>query len=291
LYLAANLVSESTLERHLLPGISSRGVPKELEDTVFPFEFNNLGSLQRVLDDHRGEVACVIMEAARSYLPQPGFLEGVRRLTQDHDTVLIFDEVVTGFRTARGGAQEYFGVIPDVATFAKCISNGFALGAVVGKREVMEVAIDSFISSVYWAEATGLAAGLATMKEYLARDVCAAVQGFGQSFMEGCRKLIDELGVPARIVGLPSFPALTFQETQPQRLDAIVTLYMQEMAKRGLFGGPGHFFCLQHTEADLQNGLTAIGEALNVVQKALHDGDILKFLECPVRQSGFRRLV
>ena len=290
-YLAANLVSESTLERHLLPGISSRGVPKELEDTVFPFEFNNLESLQRVLDDHRGEVACVIMEAARSYLPQPGFLEGVRRLTQDHDTVLIFDEVVTGFRTARGGAQEYFGVVPDVATFAKCISNGFALGAVVGKREVMEVAVDSFISSVYWAEATGLAAGLATMKEYLARDVCTAVQGFGQSFMEGCRKLIDQLGVPARIVGLPSFPALTFQETQPQRLDAIVTLYMQEMAKRGLFGGPGHFFCLQHTEADLQNGLTAIGEALNVVQKALHDGDILKFLECPVRQSGFRRLV
>lgn len=290
-YLAAGLGSEATLDKHLLSGIEPRGVPKELAGTTLPFEFNNLDSLRQVLQAHRGDVACVIMEAARTYLPQPGFLQGVRDLTRQHGTVLIFDEVVTGFRTARGGAQEYYGVVPDMATFAKCISNGFALGAVAGKREVMEAALDSFISSVYWAEATGLAAGRATLREYLSQDVCGAVWRFGHAFVEGCRKLIEQYGLPLKMIGLPSYPALAFEKIEPSQVDPLVTLYMQETAKRGLFGGPGHFFCLQHTEADLQRGLNAIGEALAVIRKALDEGDISKFLECPVRQSGFRRLV
>jgi glutamate-1-semialdehyde 2,1-aminomutase len=290
-YLAANLTSESTLSRHLLPGITPHGVPRELEGTALPFEFNNLESLRKVLDEHSGEIACLILEAARSYLPEPGFLEGVRDLTRKHGVVLIFDEVVTGFRTARGGAQEYYNVIPDVATFAKCISNGFALGAVAGKREVMEVALDSFISSVYWAEATGLAAGKATLSEYLNQPVCAAVHDFGSAFVAGCRRAIEESGVPAAVIGLPFFPSLSFRDVPPETLDPLVTLYMQETAKRGLFGGPGHFFCLQHKQRDLAAALDAIGETLSTIRKALDKGDITRYLECPVRQSGFRRLV
>lgn len=290
-YLAANLVSEVTLAKHLLPGITPRGVPKELEGTTLPFEFNHVDSLRQVLEANAGEVACVILEAARSYLPEPGFLEGVRDLTRQQGVVLIFDEVVTGFRTARGGAQQYYSVIPDMATFAKCISNGFALGAVAGKREIMEVAVDSFISSVYWAEATGLAAGKATLEEYLNQDVCSVVHRFGKAFVAGCRKLIEQCGVPATMIGLPSFPSLKLEDLAPELIDPLVTLYMQETAKRGLFGGPGHFFCVQHTEADLKAALEIIGEVLTVLRKALDEGDIAKFLECPVRQSGFRRLV
>jgi len=274
-----------------LPGITPRGVPGELEGTALPFEFNNLDSLRQVLDAHSGEVACVILEAARNYLPEPGFLEGVRDLTRRQGVVLIFDEVVTGFRTARGGAQEYYNIIPDMATFAKCISNGFALGAVAGKKEVMEAAVDSFISSVYWAEATGLAAGKATLKEYLNQPVCIAIQEFGKTFIAGCRRVIAECGVPATMIGLPCFPALTFRDLPPDSLDPLVTLYMQETARRGLFGGPGHFFCLQHTQGDLAAAVDIIGAALTVIRKALDEGDISKYLECPVRQSGFRRLV
>jgi len=290
-YLAANLASESTLSKHLLPGITPRGVPQELEGTALPFEFNDLDSLRQLLDANSGEVACVILEAARSYLPEPGFLEGVRILTRQQGVVLIFDEVVTGFRITRGGAQEYYNVTPDMATFAKCISNGFALGAVAGTRDVMEVAVDSFISSVYWAEATGLAAGKATLKEYLNQPVCVAIQEFGKAFIAGCRRIIAESGVPATMIGLPFFPSLTFRDLAPELLDPLVTLYMQETAKRGLFGGPGHFFCLQHTQSDLAAAVDIIGAALAVIRKALDEGDIPKYLECPVRQSGFRRLV
>jgi len=231
------------------------------------------------------------MEAVRTHIPEVGFLEGVRGLTREHGVVLIFDEVVTGFRMARGGAQAFYGVTPDMATFAKCISNGFALGAVTGKREVMEVALHSFISSMYWAEATGLAAGRATLQEYLEQDVCKIVWQFGEEFMEGCRKLVQQCAVPIKVSGFPCLASLVFEVPDPDQKNQLVTLYMQETAKRGMYGGPDHFFCLRHTEEDLCRTLEIIGETLMVVGKALGDGDICKYLECPVRQSGFRRLV
>jgi glutamate-1-semialdehyde 2,1-aminomutase len=290
-YLAANLGSPTVLERHLLPGITPTGVPRALEGTILPFEYNNLDSLKAVLEANSKQVACVIMEAARTHTPNHGFLDGVRTLTHKHGAVLIFDEVVTGFRTARGGAQEYFGVTPDVATFAKCISNGFALGAVVGKREVMEVALDSFISSVYWAEATGLSAARATLKEYRNTDVVKAVRDFGEAFVRSSRVIIEQCGVPLKVVGLPSFPSFVFEGVESCRRDQLVTLFMQETAKRGLFVGPGHFFCVRHSESDLRVSLEILGETLTLIRKAIDSGEPTEFLECPVRQSSFRRLV
>ncbi|HLY59633.1 MAG TPA: aminotransferase class III-fold pyridoxal phosphate-dependent enzyme [Terriglobia bacterium] len=290
-YLASGLGCPENLEEHLRPGITPNGVPNALQGTTLPFKFNNLDSLRSVLESQRGHVACVIMETARTFLPDPGFLEGVRKLTQEHGVVLIFDEIITGFRLARGGAQAYFGVTPDMATFAKCISNGFALGAVVGKSEVMRAAWDSFISSVYWAEATGLAAGKASLTEYLNQDVCGAVWQYGEAFVKGSRKVIQQCGVPIEVVGLPPIPLFSFEKIDPAQLDQVVTLYMQETAKLGLFGGPLHYFCLRHNEEDLQRSLEIIGSALSVIRKALDDGDISRYLECPVRQSSFRRLV
>jgi glutamate-1-semialdehyde 2,1-aminomutase len=290
-YLAANLGEDRPLERHLLPGITPLGVPRELRGTTVPFEYNNLASLESALEANRGEVACVILEPARSFLPQPGYLESVLDLTHKHGAVLIFDEVVTGFRFARGGAQQYFGVTPDMAAFAKCISNGFALGAVTGKREVMSVALDSFISSVYWAEATGLAAAKATLEIYRDQDICATVWQFGEAFLAGCRRLIAEHGLPMKLLGLPPAPTLALEGLEPEHRDQVVTLYLQETARRGLTGGPSHFFCYTHTEQDLRCALDSIGEAFALIRRALDEGDVLKYLQCPVRQSGFRRMV
>ena len=291
-YLAANLnVDEHTLDKHLLPGIVPLGVPGVLEGTTLSFEYNNLESLRSILESHRGEIACIIMEAARTYLPELGFLDGVRALANQHNVILIFDEVVTGFRTSRGGAQEYFGVRPDMATFAKCISNGFALGAVAGRREIMEVTAESFISSVYWAEATGLAAGLATLNEYARWDVAGAINQVGKRFQSGCQRQIEQTGVPLKIVGLPSMPAITFQGVDRELIDPLVTLYMQETALRGVFGGPVFYFCVDHSDNEITQALATLGEVMVILRKALDDGNVQRFLRCPVRQSGFRRLV
>jgi glutamate-1-semialdehyde 2,1-aminomutase len=289
-YLAANLGSSTTLDRYLLPDIAPRGVAASLKDSIFPFAYNDLGSLEAAFRAHSGEVACVILEPARSFLPASGFLEGVAEVAHRHGALVIFDEVVTGFRVALGGAQQYYAVTPDIATFAKAISNGFALGAICGRREIMEVVLDSFISSVYWAEATGLAACCETLREYQDQPVSAQAWEYGAKFIEGVSNLIRECGLPADIVGLPPFPTLSFR-VLPELIAPLSTLYMQESARRGLFGGPGFYFCYQHTEEDLEVSLSVLGETFDIMSRSLREGAIEKYLECPVRQSGFRRLV
>jgi glutamate-1-semialdehyde 2,1-aminomutase len=289
-YLAANLESSTNLERYLLPGIEPLGVADRLRGSAFPFVYNDLASLRTALETHSGEVACVILEPARSFLPAPGFLEGVLDLAHQHGAIVIFDEVVTGFRVAVGGAQQHYNVKPDMATFAKAISNGFALGAICGRREIMEVALDSFISSVYWAEATGLAACRAALGEYQNGCVCRQVWHYGGSFIEGIRKAINESGLPAETVGLPPYPTLVFR-ISPEQAAPLSTLYMQETARRGLFGGLGFYFCYQHTEEDLISSLSILTETFDILSRALREGAIEKYLESPVRQQGFRRLV
>jgi glutamate-1-semialdehyde 2,1-aminomutase len=290
-YLAANLADENTLNAHLMPGINPDGVPKGLTGTAIPFEFNDLDSLEAVLEANEGEVAAIIMEAARSFIPQPGFLEAVRQLATEHGAVLIFDEVVTGFRLALGGAQEYFNVVPDMATYAKTISNGFALGAVVGRREVMECARDLFISSVYWAEATGLAAGLASLRAMREVDASAVVWDIGKRFMRGMEEIIGQTDVPAEMVGLPPMPFIMFRHQDPAVNNEMVTLYMQEMAKQGVFVSTVNYLCTQHTHADVEQVVQAAACTFETIQRGLDGGDVKALLECPVRQAGFRRLV
>ncbi|MEO8497099.1 MAG: aminotransferase class III-fold pyridoxal phosphate-dependent enzyme, partial [Planctomycetota bacterium] len=160
-YLAANLRADAkdgqaSLDSHLFPGIDPTGVPKCLAGTAIPFPYGDLDKLGSALDDHRGEIAAVIMEPFRSDLPPDGYLAGVAKLAREHDVILIFDEVSTGFRPTASGAQSLVGVTPDMAVFAKSISNGYPMGAVVGRRDVMEAAGQMFISSTYWSDTIGL---------------------------------------------------------------------------------------------------------------------------------------
>ncbi|HJT77276.1 MAG TPA: aminotransferase class III-fold pyridoxal phosphate-dependent enzyme, partial [Gemmataceae bacterium] len=178
-YLAANLMAEDSLNAHLFPGIEPVGVPRALAGTALPFPFGDLVALGQLLDDHRGQVAAVILEPLRSELPPAGYLEGVRRLCREHDAVLIFDEVSCGFRLRLGGVQEYAGVTPDLAVFAKAISNGYPMAAVVGRRAVMEPAGRMFISSTYWGDTLGLRAALTTIRELRRREVPAYLDRLG----------------------------------------------------------------------------------------------------------------
>ena len=130
-YLAANLVAEESLNSHLFPGIEPIGVPKALAGTTLPFPFGDLAALGQLLDDHKGEVAAVIMEPLRSERPADGYLAGVRKLCDERGVVLIFDEVSSGFRFGMQAAQGFVGVTPDMSVFAKSMSNGYPMGAVV----------------------------------------------------------------------------------------------------------------------------------------------------------------
>ncbi|MFP6769767.1 MAG: aminotransferase class III-fold pyridoxal phosphate-dependent enzyme [Planctomycetaceae bacterium] len=290
-YQAANHGADENLDQHLFPGIEPIGVPKALAGTAIPFPYGDLEALARQLEQHVGEVAAIMMEPMRSDLPPEGYLEGVQQLARDHEVVLIFDEVSTGFRPSDAGVQPVLGVVPDMAVFAKSISNGYAMGAVVGSREVMEPAAQMFVSSTYWGETLGLAASLATLTELRQRDACATIAGVGSRLKERLNAVGEEVGLGVRCVGIDYHPHLEFPVEDPTLRNKVGTLYVQEMAKRGCHGYTSFYINAAQGEAEIEQTVDAAREVFTLIGEALDAGQVDERLEARERQEFFRRLV
>jgi len=290
-YLAANLAEEASLNSHLFPGIEPIGVPQALKGTAIPFPYGDLTALGTLLDDQRGQVAAVIMEPLRSELPPDGYLAGVRKLCDERNVVLIFDEVSCGFRTRLGGIQELVGVMPDMAVFAKAISNGYPMGAVVGKRAVMEPASRMFISSTYWSDCIGLVAALTTIRELRRRKVPEQLERTGKETIRRMNEIAGETGLPVKCGGLPTHPALQFQVDNPQTKSQLTTFYIQEMAKRGCHGYASFYLNAAQGAAEIEQTVAAAREVFTLMNDALDGNRISDLLECDLAQDAFRRLV
>ncbi len=289
-YLAANL-GEERLDSHLRPGIEPIGVPRMLEGTTIPFEYGDLQVLEDLLKTHRNEVACIIMEPMRTEFPPPGYLEGVRALATKYGVVLIFDEVSCGFRIALGGVQEYTGVVPDLSVFAKAISNGYPMAAVVGRREVMEPVSRMFISSAYWDDPIGTVAALTTLRELERRDAVTHFERIGESFKERINRAAREAGVAAECVGVAAHPGIRFHVDNPETAGKVTTLFIQENAKRGLILSTGFFFNCAHDEAALDHTEAAVRESFAVIKDGLENRRLDELLQCEMRTDLFTRLV
>ncbi|MEY3200845.1 MAG: hypothetical protein RIR70_395, partial [Pseudomonadota bacterium] len=161
-YLSANLGDDKNLDGHLLPGLEPNGVPRNLRGTVFPFNYNNIAELEALVSQH--DIGVIKMEVVRNKGPEDNFLHKVRKLATERGIVLIFDECTSGFRQTFGGLHKLYGVEPDMAMFGKALGNGYAITATIGRREVMEAAQSSFISSTFWTERIGPAAALKTLE-------------------------------------------------------------------------------------------------------------------------------
>ncbi len=290
-YLAANLVAEDSLNAHLFPGIEPTGVPRTLAGTALPFPYGDLAALGQRLDDHRGQVAAVILEPLRSELPPAGYLEGVQRLCREHGAVLVFDEVSCGFRLRLGGVQEYAGVTPDLAVFAKAISNGYPMAAVVGRRAVMEPAGRMFISSTYWGDTLGLRAALTTIRELRRRGVPAYLDRLGTELRRRLSTAAAEAGLAAECVGINVHPALHFRTDHAGLKAKLTTLYIQEMAKRGCHGYASFYLNAAQGDAEVEQTAAAAREVFTLMQEGLARGTIDRLLECDLMQDAFRRLV
>ncbi|MBC7855184.1 MAG: aminotransferase class III-fold pyridoxal phosphate-dependent enzyme [Pirellulaceae bacterium] len=290
-YLAANLAEEASLNSHLFPGIEPIGVPQSLNGTAIPFPHGDLAALGTLLDDHRGEIAAVIMEPFRSELPPAGYLAGVRKLCIERGVVLIFDEVSSGFRTRLGGIQELVGVTPDLAVFAKAISNGYPMAAVVGKRDVMEPSARMFISSTYWSDTIGLRAALTTIQELRRRNVPAQLERLGNDIMQRNNRAAAETGFPAVCRGLPTHPLLDFQIDDPVTKSKLTTLYIQEMAKRGCHGYAAFYLNAAQGPAEVEQTAVAAKEVFELMKDGLDRNRLDELLECELAQDAFRRLV
>jgi glutamate-1-semialdehyde aminotransferase len=289
-YLAANLGGER-LNDHLFNGIEPIGVPIALEGTAIPFPYGDLDSLGELLAEHEGEVGCIIMEPMRTELPPEGYLEGVRELATKHGVVLIFDEVSCGFRISLGGVQEVTGVTPDISVFAKAISNGYPMAAVVGKREVMEPSARMFISSAYWDDPIGIVAALTTLRELERRDAVAHFEAIGASFRERINRAAEDVGLEAECVGVAAHPRIWFRVDDPEIGKKVNTLFIQENAKRGLILSTGLFFNCAHDEAALDQTEGAVRESFAVIKDGLENDRVDELLECEIQEDLFRRMV
>jgi glutamate-1-semialdehyde 2,1-aminomutase len=286
-YLAANLPSGAALDAHLLPGLAPAGVPPSLSGTALPFHYNRLDELERIVSANRGELAAIVMEPVRSTEPAPGFLESVRGLANDAGAVLIFDEVTAAFRSNTGGIHLRYGVMPDIAVFAKAISNGYPMAAIIGRGEVMQAAEGSFISSTYWTERIGPTAALATIRKHRELDVAKHLERIGRLVQAGWRSAAERAGLPIAVSGLP---ALSHFAINLENAQAVRTLFTQMMLDRGYLATNAFYAMYAHTAAHVERYLAAVGEVFKDLTAAVERKQVGQLLKGPVAHAGFYRL-
>ena len=289
-YQSANYLADPETDEFPFAGIEPIGVPRALAGTAVPFTYGDLGSLEKAFAEHKGEVAAVMMEPMRSEPPAPGYLEAVKTMCHANDALFILDEVSSGWRLSLGSAQEWLGVTPDMSTFAKSMSNGYAMGCVVGSRAAMEPAGRMFVSSSYWSETVGLAASIATIGELKRRDGPARFKELGEKVKAALQGAIDAVGIAASVTGVHTLPTLVFDLPDPALKKPIETLFIQEMVKRGVFCHMTFTATLAHSDEDIALTAAAAAESLEVVKRGLA-GEIDSLLEAETQREPFRRLV
>jgi len=247
------------------------GVPEKLYEDVFEFRYNNLESLENLLKEHGHDTAAIIITplghplAAPITEPNEGFLEGVKALSEKYGVVLIFDEIRTGFRASIGGAQKLYKVTPDLAVFGKAMANGYPIGAVTGKAEIMkEGESNVFISSTFFPNSLSYVAALKTI-EILERDkVLDKIWAKGEEFNGKIEKLLAKYPVGARISGIAPMMFITFDKNEDGSYKAMRRDFYTQLIRRKVFLQPYHhgYICHRHTQEDLDYTVNAIEEAL-----------------------------
>lgn len=288
-YLSANLGDGKNLDAQLLPGLKPSGVPKNLQGTMLPFHYNNFDELEKVFAENSGEVAAIVMEPVRHDDPENDFLVKVRKLASDNNAVLIFDEVTAGWRMNVGGVHLNYGVNPDLAVFGKGISNGYPLSAVIGRREFMDAAQTSFISSTYWTERVGFAAGLATIQKMKDLNVPETLNRMATLVRDGWTRLAEKHGVKLKLLGFPPLSVVTF----PYEGDlgqSVSTLYTQELLKRGYLASKPFYVSYALTEEIADKFLEATDEVFALMAKAINEESVNSYLDSRPADTGFKRL-
>jgi glutamate-1-semialdehyde 2,1-aminomutase/spore coat polysaccharide biosynthesis protein SpsF len=269
----------------------NRGVPKAVQALTCPFAFNDIDSVRQIFAQHPGQVAAVIMEPMGVVVPQEGFLEQIRDLTRREGALLIFDEVVTGFRVSLDGAQGYFGVTPDLACFGKGMANGYPLAAVVGRREIMELFDEIFFSFTFGGETLSLAAARATMAEMCEKKVIVHLWDHGQRLQDGYNTLARAYGIAqlTECIGLPPRTVVSFRNQDGTESLLLKSLFQQECVQRGVLFSGGHNLSFSHSVEDIDYTLRVYRTALEIIADAIAQGNVDARLNGTPVEPVFRR--
>jgi glutamate-1-semialdehyde 2,1-aminomutase len=268
----------------------NRGVPESTRALTHTFPYNDLAALDRLLDEHSGLVAAIVMEPMNVAFPAEGYLQGVRERATRHGAVLVFDETITGFRVANGGAQELFGVVPDLTTLGKGIANGYPLSAVCGRRELMMEMEEIFFSFTMGGETLSLAAARATLDKVVREPVTRHMAELGTALRDGTAALIErhKLGAVLSLSGHPSWTFLAIKDQPDASAFEIKTLWLQEIFARGLLSLGSHNMSYAHSRADVDRVLTVYDEVFALLSAAIGQQRVRAELRCEPLVPLFR---
>lgn len=252
------------------------GIPEKLYEDVYEFHYNDLDQVKDLMKQHGNDVACIIVTpvghplAHEVEMPKPGFLEGLREITDQYNSVLVFDEIRSGFRVDMGGAQKLFGVTPDISVFGKALANGWPIGAVVGKEKVMKMLEkEVFLSSTFFPNSDAQVAALATLTFMEKHNALEVIKQKGIKFAERVTDILAKSGVPTQFSGGPWMPFITFIADEKRLYKELRNEFYTQLIRRGVFLQPYHhgYICYRHTEEDLLRTTEMIAESLEVVRK------------------------
>lgn len=284
-YLSANLGDNERLAGHHLPGLDPKGVPQNLRGSVFPFNYNDYASLEALVTAQ--DIGVIKMEVMRNRQPEDNFLQRVRDLATARGIVLIFDECTSGFRETFGGLHKKYGVEPDMAIFGKALGNGYAITAAIGRREVMEAAQATFISSSFWSERIGPSAALKTLEVMERERSWEVVTRTGLDVRRRWQMAADQHGLTIEHWGLPALAGFTVKS--PNSL-AYKTLITQEMLSKGYLAGNSVYASTEHTPEVVEAYFAALDPVFGLIRECEDGRDVMGLLNSPVCHDGFKRL-
>lgn len=288
-YLSANLSNKNALNDQHIAGLEPLGVPAGLAGTNLPFHYNCIEEFQELMRKHEGKIAAVVMEPIRNDDPEDGFLEKIRKATADAGVVLIFDEITAGFRLCVGGSHKILGVEPDMAVFAKGLTNGYPLSAIIGRRAVMEASQGTFISSTFYTERIAFAATLKSIELYERHKVWEKQMEYGETVRRGWKEKAENHGLNIEIGGIKPLSHFTILGVE----NALVykTFFTQTMLKRGYLASNAFYTSYAHSPEIIEEYLACVDDVFKMIAEINGEGDrIERYLESGVCYSGFGRL-
>ena len=284
-YLSANLNNHEGLDSHLLPGLEPNGVPRNLQDTVYPFNYNCFDELETIIK--KNEIGVIKMEVARNTIPKDNFLQKVRKLATDKEIVLIFDECTTGFRETFGGLHKKYDIEPDMSIFGKAMGNGYAITAIIGKKQIMESAQKTFISSTFWTERIGPTAALKTLEVMDREKSWSVITEIGNNIKNRWQKLANQYDLKISLNGIPALSGFNFLSEKDLEYKTLIT---QEMMSKGFFASNTVYVCTEHNSEIIDEYFNALEGVFKLINECENGRDIKKLLKGDICHTGFKRL-
>lgn len=284
-YLAANIKNNKNLNTHLLPGLSPAGVPKKLKNTTFPFEYNDIKTLKKLVKKEK--IGIIKLEVFRNIKPKRNFLREVRDIANKNNIILIFDECTSGFRETFGALHKKYKIYPDICILGKAIANGYPLTVIMGKRKIMQHAQNTFISSTFWTDKIGFVAGLKTLKEMEKNKSWITISKTGKIIKKQWIRIAKKNKINLSIFGLDALPAFSIKSKNWIKYKTYIS---QEMLKNNILASNLVFVSISHHKKEIKRYIKNLDNIFKKI-KQFEDGlNIDNYLSSPTCHTGFKRL-